>query len=202
MGEAQPGRLAGCFGGTLPAPVAAGDQWTLRASVPGYGTIHGTTTVPDLPALADPAEGSRFTYASRASPPGREAEIPVTWAAPGARRLTFVLGQGTAIHGGEPVHGAVCHPAVEWRPAVLDRPSGTITLRVFDVWCSAGNQTVQWDSARFVLSVTSYDSAYAAYALHGSSTTRGRGGRGVEGAYGVFGSAATATRTIVLVPQP
>jgi hypothetical protein len=201
FGSPPANALEGCFGGSLPEPVAPGSRWTLRATVPGYGVVTGATTIPALPQVDEPAANSRYTL----PPPhdySRVTQVPVAWSAPGAVRVEIALGDGVAYRDGAVVEGAVCTAWADGGRGVHDRSSGTVTLRVHGVGCGDRNGMVVWDSAAVRLMVTSYDSAYAEYALRGSSTSRGRGGRGLEGAYGVFGAAATAHRRLVFVPTP
>jgi hypothetical protein len=190
----------GCYGGTLPQPAASGSRWTLAADLADGPTVTGSTVIPVRPTVTSPG---RLEYMQ-----GQEAvELEVGWQTPAAPRVEIRLGEGFAWRNNARVQGSLCmvaHNEPDALAAVVDRPSGSRRVELFDVFCyspaNPGGQVV-WDSASVPLLVTAFDSAYAEFALHGRSFTSGHRGPSLQNAYGVFGSAAITRRDIVFIPR-
>lgn len=187
-----------CYAAALPAPVAPGTRWSLRATTTEGEDVSGTTVVPGYPALLQPASRQQISY--RSSMEGRPMEVTVQWQTPNAPRVDIDLGVGRAYRAGSLIADAECMSWLREREAAIGQPSGTRLLEIGDVYCGSPTiSPVQWDSVVVPVLVTAYDSAYAEFALYGESVTHRRRAAALQGAYGVFGSAATTRREIVIV---
>lgn len=196
----------GCYAAVLPGGVRSGKRYVLTVNLANGPQVTGETTVPAAPEVLAPVANARITVRNFARSPRPSlanilvrAILPPETGALGAR-LVNIRG-----HFQEYSTAAMCE--VDHGAPVSSTDS--LHLRIFTpLRCRKGTDgqpiRAQPDSAMAQLRVVAYDSAYARFAdVKFNETVRHtRASAGVQGAFGVFGSAATATREIVLIPEP
>ncbi|HEY8470178.1 MAG TPA: DUF4249 family protein [Longimicrobiales bacterium] len=189
----EPDLAAGCYAGAVSGGIVTGARYELEITLPGGARIEGATTVPEPPALLEPAPGAElevrfgpvplpepFVAAWRVQPSGRRTEIS----------LRAVRRDCTAL---------LRLPA-DASASFLDvTGSDSAELRTGFVGCGGESMPERLD-AHLVLTV--YDANYTAYAKAIDSPyaiARNGAAVGLRGAAGVFGSAAVASVPVVLV---
>lgn len=200
-------QTAGCYTAVIPGGVRPGTTYTLRASLPGGGTIEGQATARAAVTIRDPQPGARLHI----RPPGENAQTVAVRlsggegaAAVGVDFLTLA-----AFRGGSVVTNAVCGVAYDRGDEVEVDAEGVVRTRVFVVSClertnpnGTGDRPFRPDSLRARLRVTAFDSAYVRY-LHQTSENSvsvREAQVGITKGLGLFAAAARADRDIVLIP--
>ncbi|HEX7091943.1 MAG TPA: DUF4249 family protein [Longimicrobiales bacterium] len=188
-----PDLAAGCYAGAVPGGIAAGARYELEIMLPGGARIEGATTVPEPPALLDPAPGAVIDV--RVASETLPEPFVATWSVqPSGRRAEI------ALRADRQECSAMLRVDVGGSAFYLDvTGTDSAELRTGLVECGDGSTPARLE-ARLVL--TAYDTNYTAYTKATDSAYGiGENGAaaGIRGALGVFGSAAEASVPVVLV---
>src|SRR5690606_4683215 len=107
----EPDLAAGCYAGAVSGGIAAGARYEFEITLPGGARIEGATTVPEPPALLDPAPGAElevrvgpgtlpepFVAAWRVRPAGRRTEIALRAGRQDCRAMLRVDGDASTFY--------------------------------------------------------------------------------------------------------
>lgn len=197
----------GCYAAVLPGGVRPGEQYELRADIPNSGTIRGEVTIPGTPVISSPVANAQVPVRTRSSDFEPAGEVAVGFVMPAGLGVDVVLRPITAFKGGGAAPGTRCR--LEQGGSLLRAAADVDSARVLirsPLACSSPGSPARADapdSLSAEVLVTAYDTAYLryAYAVRDEAVGRRRASAGITGALGVFGGAATASRSILLVPR-
>ena len=199
-------QTAGCYTAVIPGGVRPGTAYTLRAGLPGGGTIEGQATARAAVSIRDPQPGARL----HVRPPNENAQtiaLRVSGAEGAAVSVDFLT--LAAFRGGSAVPNAICfvdYPRGEQLEADAE---GVVRTQVYLTTCvertnpnGTGDRQFRPDSLRARLRVTAFDSAYVRYLDQTSENAVSvrEAQVGITTGLGLFAAAARADRDVVLIP--
>jgi hypothetical protein len=187
---------SGCYVGAIVGNVRPGVTYSLAATLPGEGTVHGRTTVPEAPLIRSPLKGATLPLRSNRNPSTQV--VSVAWTMPANAEHTEIA--LTLLR--TECRGGLASTNEDFGSTRLVVPHlDSVDVEVRWLNCDPADSAATYDGD---LVVTAFDANYADLMLERArrSTNTSKVSFGITGAAGTFAASATSRLRVVITRTP